>query len=135
MNEQGAREAVAAMLSGNADDTPDRDHRCAVCGATTKLEGFLVNSLKIWNTNITTADDLIAPSMVEVACPGECNAKLYARHHDEVQREQAQTIALLAMLFAGNYNADSLRWLRMHGCKRQVDRVLAKEGTAKANAG
>jgi hypothetical protein len=128
---------IARMLFGDDDGTPDGVITCCICGEKTKLAGFLVRTLKFWNNSkdyIKTTSDMITPAALTIACEGECNAKLYAMKHEEVQREHAQTIALLAMLFAGKYNPESIAWLRSHGCRRQVEYVLAKEGTSKANA-
>lgn len=133
MKPEGARAAVGALLNGD-DNTPDRDHPCAICGKTTKLEGFIVNSVRVWNSHAATPDDVIRPSMIDVACPGECNAELYRRKHEAEAKINAQSDAYLAMMYAGNYNAESLAWLRSHGFRKQVERHLAKEGTSKAHA-
>lgn len=133
----GETVAPIAIALLNADsDEPDRKVPCCICGKETYLAGFLVASIKLWNASpqyIKSTSDLIKPSDLEIACDGECNQTLYARRHTIVQQENATTLAYLAMLHVGKYNPESLAWLRQHGCARYVERVLAKEGTAKIN--
>lgn len=118
---------IARQLLGDSDE-PDRMVSCAVCGEKTDCPGFIVAAVKTWNETHRDEHPPIRPSEMGVACAGACTATLAKRKHEAVQEEQAQTRAYLGMLFAGKYNAESLKWLRDHGCAIQVKRVLAEEG-------
>lgn len=117
-----------ALLSGQSDE-PDRQISCCICGRPTDCPGFIVAAVKTWNAHKRDQEPPIRPSEMGIACPGECTAVLFAQKHADVQEEQATTRAYLAMLFRGVYNPESLYWLRSHGCKKQVERVLHEEGT------
>lgn len=127
-----------SLLGGECNCDPkcvDRSIACAVCGEPTTCLAFIWHSVKIWNRQEAEnaqrenrRAEFIRPSEIGVACEGDCTARLFATKHHEVQQENATTMAYLSMLFAGKYNAESLAWLRRHGCSKQVNRVLAEEG-------
>lgn len=122
---------IARQLLGDSDE-PDRNVPCFICGASTPCPGFIVAAVKTWNEQHRDTERPIRPSELGVCCEGECTRILFERKHREVQEENAQTDALLKMLFVGKYNAESLAWLRKHGCAKQVERVLNEEGTRRA---
>lgn len=118
---------IARQLLGDSDE-PDRNVPCTVCGKSTLCPGFLIAAVKTWNQQHHNTERPIRLSEMGVTCEGDCLRIEFERRHRAVQEENAQTIALLRMLFVGKYSPESLAWLRSHGCAKQVARVLSEEG-------
>ncbi len=133
MSESESLKSPIARLIADAPDEPDRDAPCAICSKPTPIPGFVMAIVKTWNNRAASPSDFIRMSDIGNACPGACTAELHKRKHDEYQAENETTIAYLAMLHVGKFNPESLAWLRKHGCGRYVERLLAREGTAKAH--
>lgn len=134
----GMEKALGHLVSPKNRDAKDSEGTCAVCGKRTVIEGWLVGILRTWNENLDKREyakpsDIITPKDIEIACPGDCNAELYRRHHEAERRIGDYSMALLRMLHAGHYSDDDLYWLRTHGYGEQVARALARMGTTKAN--
>ena len=117
---------IARALLGGSDE-PDRDVPCAICGEKTPCPGFIVTAVRTWNRQHPDQQP-IRPSEMDVCCPGEHTAQLFKAKHAAIQEEHAESRALLAMLFVGKYNAESLATLRARGYSSQVNRVLNEEG-------
>lgn len=110
-------------------EAKDRTVKCCECGGPAVLDGFLVAVLRTWNDRATNKGDFLTPADIEAGCSPACVSALYTRKHEAAQRENETTRAYLGMLLVGNYNPESLAWLRAHGLGAYVHRQLAKEGT------
>jgi hypothetical protein len=135
--------AVQALLVGG-DELPDRAMTCCVCGGPAVCPGFIVLSVRLWNeeeiklaTEVGRMANLIKPSEMGITC-GEagspCMVAEAARRRAIYMAEINTTAGYLSLLRAGTYNPEGLHWLRTHGHAKDVARILAKEGTGKANA-
>ena len=120
--------AIARTLLGDDGSEPDRDVPCYVCGKQTTCPGFIWRSVKLWNREEAKLADanqrpaqFIAARDMKITCDGECKRTLFEDEHRQYQREIETTFAYLAMLRAGNFNPESLAWLRKHGRARDVE--------------
>lgn len=120
-----------AILGGDANGVPDHKVECCICGKPTVLEGYLVNSLKLWNKD-QPAENQIRPSDIRVAHEGTCNAKLYEYMRKRAEERTRETLGLWRLFLAGSYNPESLAILRERGYADRVAKKFAETGTAKA---
>lgn len=124
---------IARALLGGVD-VPDKDVPCMECGTLFRLDGFLWESVKLWNReeNESAAAANQRPNFIrsnEIACCDACTPKVAARKRHEYQLEINTTEIYLRDLRAGRYSPDTLRWLRDHGHADTVRRVLDSEGS------
>jgi hypothetical protein len=120
-----------ALLGGS--DRPDKEVPCTRCRKLTLCPGFIYESVVQWNRQ----EDRLAQQMgrkSELIGSGEiipcdsCAPVVRQERREQWMEENAKTDAYLKMLRGGNYNQESLAWLRRHGHGRDVDAYFSQIG-------